>query len=198
MVAEPRDAPSCWGWPMPGAAASPAPPLWASALGGPPFLHHTPSLASSLSVLPLLGARQGGNGSSSIPVWEPLLFKFKALPLRADHQLHLDSFLPGAGRAGQGRSMVTSLASLGSLSLPPLACTAPGSLADSSVSYLGCLLAGHLCWASRSPSLAQEPSGQVTGPLPCWGLECGTFMCRRPAGAPLGSAGRPCLSWPLP
>ena len=73
-------------------------------------------------------------------MWEPLLFKFKALPLRADHQPHLIPFC--LERAGQGCSMVTSLASLGSLSLPLLACTAPGSLADKRVSYLGCLLVG--------------------------------------------------------
>lgn len=43
MVAEPRGAPSCWGQPVPRVAVSPAPPLWVSALGGPPFFTALPA-----------------------------------------------------------------------------------------------------------------------------------------------------------
>ena len=154
-----------------------------SGLQRPPFLHRTPSLASPLSVLPFLGTRQGGHGSSSILVWEPRLFKFKALPLRADHQPHLDSFLHGAGRAGPQCGDLSGL--LGVPLTTPLACTAPGSLADKRVSYLGVPIGrGISAGPPAPPALLRSLRGRVAGPLPCWGLECGNFMCRRPARAP--------------
>ena len=168
-----------------------------SGLQRPPFLHRTPSLASPLSVLPFLGTRQGGHGSSSILVWEPRLFKFKALPLRADHQPHLESFLHGAGRAGPQRGDLSGL--LGVPLTTPLACTAPGSLADKRVSYLGCLLVGASLLGLPHPQPCSGALGagwRVPSPAGAW--SAGTSCAGDQLGPLLGSAGCPYLSWPLP
>ena len=102
-------------------------------------------------------------------------------------------------RAGQGRSVVTSLASLGSLSLPPLACTAPGSLADKRVSYLGCLLVGASLLGLPHPQPCSGALGagwRVPSPAGAW--SAGTSCAGDQLGPLLGSAGCPYLSWPLP